>query len=64
MRKFGCGNVEYLDLRSADVRQGVPSWMVDHDLCDQMTCGVQPAADLNALLELVCWLEAHPHADL
>lgn len=64
MRKFGCGNVEYLDLRSADTRQGVPSWMVDADLCDQMTCGLQPAADLTALLELVRWLEAHPLADL
>ena len=38
--------------------------MVDADLCGQMTCGLQPAADLAALLELVRWLEEHPTADL
>jgi len=64
MRKFGCGNVEYLDLRSPEVRQGVPAWMIDADLCAQMTCGLQPAADLPALLELCRWLEVHPIADL
>ena len=57
MRKFGCKGVEYLDLRASEVRQAVPSWMVDSDICNQMTCGLQPSADLPALLELVRWLE-------
>jgi hypothetical protein len=64
MRKFGCRDVEYLDLHCAEVRQAVPSWMVDADLCSQMTCGLQPATDLPALLELVGWLKEHPIADL
>jgi hypothetical protein len=38
--------------------------MVDADLCGQMTCGLQPAADLPTLLELVRWLKEHPLADL
>jgi hypothetical protein len=38
--------------------------MVDADLCGQMTCGLQPAADLATLLELVRWLEEHPTAGL
>ena len=64
MRKFGCRDVEYLDLRCPDVRQAVPSWMVDADLCGQMTCGLRPAANLPTLLELVRWLKEHPTADL
>ena len=64
MRKFGCRDVEYLDLRCPEYRQAVPSWAVDADLCGQMTCGLQPAADLPTLLELVRWLEEHPTADL
>jgi len=64
MRRFGCRDVEYLDLRCPEVRQAVPSWMVDADLCGQMTCGLQPAVDLPTLLELVRWLESHPAADL
>jgi hypothetical protein len=64
MSKFGCRGVEYLDLRCPAVRQAVPSWMVDRDLCAQMTCGLQPAADLATLLELVRWLESHLPADL
>jgi hypothetical protein len=64
VRRIGCRDVEYLDLRGPDVRQAVPSWMVDADLCDRMTCGLQPAADLAALLELVRWLEEHPTANL
>jgi hypothetical protein len=38
--------------------------MVDANLCRQMTCGLQPTADLSTLLELVRWLEEHPTADL
>ena len=64
MRKFGCRDVEYLDLQCPEVRQAVPSWMVDADLCGQMTCGLQPATDLPTLLELVRWLKQHPTADL
>jgi len=64
MRKFGCRDVEYLDLCSSEVRQAVPSWMVDSDLCRQMTCGLQPAVDLPTLLELVRWMEHHPTTDL
>ena len=64
VRKFGCRDVEYLDLRSAEVRQAVPAWMVDADRCGQMTCGLQPAVDLPTLLELVRWLKAHPPEDL
>ena len=64
MRRFGCRDVEYLDLRCPEVRQAVPSWMVDADLCGQMTCGLQPTTDLPTLLELVRWLEEHPTEDL
>ena len=64
MRKFGCRNVEYLDLQGPLGRQAVPSWAVDADLCAQMTCGLQPATDLPALLELVRWLKQHPATDL
>lgn len=64
VRRVGCRDVEYLDLRSPEVRQAVPSWMVDANLCRQMTCGLQPTADLSTLLELVRWLEEHPTADL
>jgi hypothetical protein len=42
--------VEYLDLQCPKVRQAVPAWMVDADLCGQMTYGLQPAADLPTLL--------------
>jgi hypothetical protein len=38
--------------------------MVDADLCDQMTCGLLPAADLSSLLELVRWLDEQAIADL
>ena len=64
MRKFGFRDVEYLDLCNTNVRQSVPSWMVDADLCEQMTCGLQPAASLPTLLELVRWIENHPAEDL
>jgi len=64
MRKFGCRGVEYLDLQGPEIRLAVPAWMVDIDLCGQMTCGLQPAADLPTLLELVHWLKEHPLAGL
>ena len=64
MSKFGCRGVEYLDLRCPSVRQAVPAWMIDRELCEQMTCGLQPAADLAALLELLRWLESDLPADL
>jgi hypothetical protein len=64
MRKFGCGDVEYLDLQGSKIRQAVPTWAVDADFCAQMTCGLQPASDLPALLELARWLNEHPAADL
>jgi hypothetical protein len=38
--------------------------MVDADFCHQMTCGLQPAADLTTLLELVHWLKQHRPTDL
>jgi hypothetical protein len=64
MRKFGCGGVEYLDLRGSEVRQAVPAWMVDADRCGQMTCGLQPAVGLPTLLELARWLKEQPAAGL
>jgi hypothetical protein len=64
VRRFGCRNVEYLDLCGPDWRQAVPAWMVDRDRCAQMTCGLQPAADLAALLELARWLEQVQSRDL
>jgi hypothetical protein len=57
VRKFGCHNVEYVQL-AAPVRQGVPAWMLDQQLCAQMTFGLQPTADLAALLRLADWLQA------
>jgi hypothetical protein len=53
-----------LDLHCPEIRQAVPAWMVDADFCGQMTCGLQPAADLSTLLELARWLKEHPLADL
>jgi hypothetical protein len=64
VRRVGCRDVQYLDLRSAELRQAVPAWMVDADFCHQMTCGLQPAADLTTLLELVHWLKQHRPTDL
>jgi len=64
MRRFGCRGIEYLDLCDSKIRRVVPSWMVDADLCAQMTCGLQPAADLPTLLEVVRWIEQHPIGDL
>ena len=64
LRRYGCGAEEHLELLGSDVRQVVPTWMVDADVCRQMTCGLQPAADLPSLLELIRWLENHPTADL
>jgi hypothetical protein len=64
MRKFGCRGVQYLDLHCPEIRQAVPDWMVDADLCGQMTCGLLPAADLPSLLELVRWLNEQTVPDL
>ena len=38
--------------------------MVDADVCGGMTCGLQPAVDLPALLELVRWLNEDHGAGL
>jgi len=56
VRKFGCHDVAYVELLGQQ-RQAVPAWMLDQDRCGQMTCGLQPAADLAALLELADWLQ-------
>jgi hypothetical protein len=64
VRRFGCREVEYLELLCPGVRQAVPSWAVDADRCSQMTCGLQPAVGLSTLLDLVRWLAEHPVADL
>lgn len=64
VRRVGCRDVEYLDLRCSEVRQAVPAWMVDADLCNQMTCGLQAAVGLSTLFEVVRWLDEHPAAGL
>ena len=51
------GDVQYVEL-AAQKRQAVPAWMLDQERCAQMTCGLQPAVDLAALLELADWLQA------
>jgi hypothetical protein len=56
LRKFGAGDAEYLELHGSEVRQVVPAWMLDPDRCAQMTCGLQPTADLASLLDLIDWL--------
>ena len=58
MRRFGRGDVEYVELHTRDLRQMVPAWMLDQDRCAQMTCGLQPAVELDSLLELARWLRA------
>jgi len=57
-RRVGSAEAEYLEIQSADGRQGVPAWMLDADRCAQMTCGLQPAVDLLSLMELADWLRA------
>jgi hypothetical protein len=55
VREFGCRDVQYVEL-AAQKRQAVPAWMLDPERCAQMTWGLQPVADLTALLELADWL--------
>jgi hypothetical protein len=57
IRAFGAGGLRYVEL-AAQQRQAVPAWMLDQDHRAQMTYGLQPAADLAALLELADWLQA------
>jgi hypothetical protein len=57
VRKFGCHEVEYVQL-GAPERQAVPAWMLDEERCAQMTIGLQPTVDLAALLRLADWLQA------
>ncbi len=57
VRKFGCYDVEYVQL-AAPERQAVPAWMLDQERCAQMTIGLQPAVDMAALLRLAEWLQA------
>jgi len=57
VRQFGFRNVKYVEL-AAQKRQAVPAWMLDQDRCAEMTYGLQPAADMAALLELADWLQA------
>ena len=57
VRKFGCYDVEYVQL-AAPERQAVPAWMLDQERCAQMTIGLQPVADMAALLRLAEWLQA------
>jgi hypothetical protein len=56
LRRFGAGDSEYLELHGSEVRQVVPAWMLDLDRCTEMTCGLQPTADLASLLDLAHWL--------
>jgi hypothetical protein len=57
VRKFGCHDVEYVQL-AAPERQAVPAWMLDQERCAQMTIGLEPTVDLAALLRLADWLQA------
>jgi hypothetical protein len=58
-RRFGCHDVEYVELAShRPERQAVPAWMLDEERCGQMTIGLEPTADLAALLRLADWLQA------
>jgi len=58
VRNFGFRDVEYVELDAPKARQAVPAWMLDQERCAQMTCGLQPAVDLAALLDLADWLQA------
>jgi hypothetical protein len=58
VRRLGVAEVDYLEIKSANGRQCVPAWMLDADCCAQMTCGLQPAVDLPALLKLADFLRA------
>jgi hypothetical protein len=58
-RRFGCHDVEYVELASQrPQRQAVPAWMLDEERCAQMTIGLEPTVDLAALLRLADWLQA------
>jgi hypothetical protein len=64
VRTFGCRDLQYLELRGPEIRKAVCGWMVDPDLCGQMTCGLLPTADLPSLLELARWLREQAIAGL
>lgn len=53
-----------LELCCPDVREVVPSSMIDADLGVQMATFLKPAAHPRTLLELVRWLETHPAAEV
>jgi hypothetical protein len=57
VREFGCHDEQYVEL-TAQKRQAVPAWMLDQERCAQMTCGLRPTVDLDALLELADLLQA------
>ena len=51
-RRFGCHDVEYVELASPrPQRQAVPAWMLDEERCVQMTIGLAPTVDLAALTQ-------------
>ncbi len=60
VRRFDCHCVDYLELSGPDGRQAIPVWMVEQDRCREMTCGLVPAANLAALIELLHWMNHHP----
>jgi hypothetical protein len=51
-RRHGIGNVEHVEVQTADVRQAVPVWMTDEQLCRRLTIGFDPFCSLTALLQL------------
>lgn len=56
LRRFGSGEIEYVELQAAGGRQFVPAWMLDADRRARMSYGLQPAADQASLIELADWL--------
>ena len=57
VRRTGSGSVEYVEVRCGSDRQALPVWMTDAQRCAQMTCGLFPACDYAALLQLAQWLQ-------
>ena len=57
-RRRGIGNVEHVEVQADDVRQAIPLWMTDEQLCSRLTIGIEACCSLTAFLELLSLLRS------
>ncbi len=57
-RRRSVENVEHVEVQFTDVRQAVPVWTIDEQLCGHLTIGFEPSCSLTALLELLSLLHS------